>query len=72
MTAAFAQEYEELHRLVDRLPVERMLPSGSWHFTLSKAWPRIKPRSIVRAAGNGGCHSLASWTPSPTSLPGLG
>lgn len=24
MTAAFAQEYEELHRLVDRLPVERM------------------------------------------------
>nr|MDT0659569.1 hypothetical protein [Micromonospora sp. DSM 115978] len=24
MTAAFAEEYEELHRLVDRLPVERV------------------------------------------------
>jgi hypothetical protein len=24
MTAAFAYEYEELHRLVDRLPVERV------------------------------------------------
>jgi hypothetical protein len=24
MTAAFAHEYEELHRLVDRLPVERV------------------------------------------------
>ncbi|MFD0742895.1 hypothetical protein ACFQ1L_14620 [Phytohabitans flavus] len=45
MTAAFGNEYEELHRLVDQLPVERVRALRAVVIHLLEGAPRVSPDS---------------------------